>query len=210
MGDFFFSVSWYFLLFLLWQFIFWLFQSVFLANSSCFSNSWFITGDNKRYLCLGKLLNIIKASLLTPCQHPWAQHQAVLGIPDTHFHWNIDGSVLPNLTFPWVHATKDLIFLFIALVDLGKTGLFLSSALCNATWLLSSSTFISFDMISRLFSLLHIWCVCSQLRSFSHECLVGLYFSFPRDCPNELSYLKSLVIQRWDVSWEEKDLLWPM
>lgn len=58
-------------------------------------------------------------------------------------------------------------------------------------------------MISHLFSLLHIWCVCSQLRSFSHECLVGLRCSFPRECPNELSRLKNVLI-RDEMSLEKR------
>lgn len=58
-------------------------------------------------------------------------------------------------------------------------------------------------MISHLFSLLHIWCVCSQLRSFLHECLVGLRCSFPRECPNELSRLKNVLI-RDEMSLEKR------
>lgn len=181
---------------------------IFLASSSCFSSRLFITESNKRYLCLDKLLNIIKASLLTPCQHPWAQHQAVLGIPDPHFHWNTDGSVLPNLTFSWVHTTKALIFLFITLIDLGKTGLFLSSALCNMASLLFSFYLVWLDLPSFLLAS-HLMCLFTVKRLFT-QCLVGSCCSFPRECPNELSYLKSAVIQRWDVPWEEKGLLWPM
>lgn len=130
---------------------------IFLANSSCFSNRLFITEGNKRYFCLGKLLNIIKASLLTP--------QAVLGIPDTHFHWSIDGSVLPDLTFPWVPATKALIFLFIALIDLGKTGLFLSSALCNMAPLLFSFYLFWLDLPSFLLAS-HLMCLFTVKKLF--------------------------------------------
>lgn len=83
---------------------FWWMLVAFLTSSSLIWNS-------TRYLCLGKLMNIIIASLLNSWQHPWAQYHAVLSIFDIYFNWKTDlcksnSSLLPNLIFSWVHDTK--------------------------------------------------------------------------------------------------------
>lgn len=100
---------------------------IFLVNVSYLSNKLLI-GDSRRYLCLGKLMNILNASLVNSWQHPWAQYRAVLSIIDTEKLTYATVTVLFCQTY---FFPEYLIFLFIVLIDLGNTGLFLSSALRN-------------------------------------------------------------------------------